>query len=247
MKYLNSFICLGLGLGLGMTLLTSCREQTKATNDSDIADATTAEAVRPEVVFENEFVRVVRVVLQPGQELASHEGGRRLIYSVTDYNLQWEQAGEEAVAKSLESGDLHYHSGGQHAAMNSGESVAEWVAFIHKGNPLPNCPEEWVKNDAASKAPDYAIVQFENDVFRVVKVSLPTGAAVPMHSGINRLIYSLNDYSLIYEDTDEEKAEWSMQKNTVHWHEACEHAVENQGEVTAEYLVVGFKETVQVN
>ncbi len=245
MKYLNSFICLALGLGI--LLLASCKEQPKTTNDSDTADASASGVVEPEILFENEFVRVVRIVLQPGGELASHDGGRRVIYSVTDYSLQWEEEGKEAVTKSQESGNLHYHDGGVHAAKNTGENVAEWVAFIHKGNKLPECPEEWITNDVASKVPDYATVQFENEVFRIVKLSLPTGAVVPRHSGINRLIYSLNDYTLMYEDDNEDKAEWPMEKGTIHWHEACEHSVENQGAVTAEYLVVGFKETVQVN
>lgn len=240
MKHFNPFYyalwCMGL------LLINSCAETRKDKSEADAVDAALTESVEPEIVFENSYVQMVKVHLDPGQRLVSHQGAPRAIYSLADYSLQWEENGQDLGRKSWQKGEVHFHESGIHSAKNIGDQAAVWVAFVHKGNKLPDCPEDLLDKDVNAVSPDYATLMFENDLMRITRVDLPTGASIPRHSGINRLIYSLTDYSLKYEDENEEVGIWDFGQDTVHWHEACEHSVENAGEDLVSYLVVAFKD-----
>ena len=56
-----------------------------------------------------------------------------------------------------------------------------------------------------------------------------------MHSGVNRIIYSLTDYQLLYESNLEDKGVKEFKTGDLHWHEACSHALENNGETEASF------------
>ena len=90
---------------------------------------------------------------------------------------------------------------------------------------------------------DFAEAIFDNNDFRITKVYLSTGESIPMHSGISRIIYSLSDYDLKYESDTEGKLEKQFNSGDIHWHEACQHALENAGETEATFLVVSYKQS----
>jgi quercetin dioxygenase-like cupin family protein len=235
-KYFFSLVALAF-------LLTSCgNQEEQAAQDTDEDTAVPME-VSPEVIFENDYARVVKVTLEPGASLAAHEGEQRVIYSLSDYSIDWVEQGKDEGTKSWKTGDVHFHQAGQHSAKNNGNATAEWLAFVKKDAELPDCSENTEEQDVNSVAPDgVAKLSFDNEVFRITEVTLPPGASIPMHSGVNRVVYSLSDYQTLYEAGDEGKEEKSFKKGDVHWHDACLHALENIGETEAKYLVVSYKD-----
>jgi hypothetical protein len=59
--------------------------------------------------------------------------------------------------------------------------------------------------------------------------------------GINRIIYSLTDYTLKYECDNEDKVDKKFNSGDIHWHEACKHALANKWDTEAKFLVVSYR------
>jgi quercetin dioxygenase-like cupin family protein len=242
MRTLNQFVIAVFSISL---FLVSACESGNQKEAQDTQEETTQKVVQPEVIFENDYSRVVKVSLAPGEELASHEGEARLIYSLSDYSIDWEEKNQNLGTKSWKKGAVHFHEAGQHSAKNNGSSQAEWLAFSRKSTELPDCSDNSLENDVNAVASDFASLLFDNDNFRLTEVALPQGEKIPMHSGINRLIYSLTDYQILYDSNKEGKAEKTFKTGEAHWHEACQHALENTGQGEARFLVVAYKPSAQ--
>ena len=232
---LNSVLLL-----LALTFLNGCRTDQKK-DPQPGAETEVAPSVDPVTIFENDYVHVVTVSLDPGAELTSHEGGRRLIYSLSDYTIDWEEGDADLGTKQWKRGEVHAHAPGKHGAKNTGDSTAEWIAFERKTSDLPDCGDLSLDKDVSSVSGDAAEILFEDENFRMTEITLNPGDSLPMHEGINRVIYALSDYQIRYWSDDSEAAEKTFTKGDAHWHEACQHAMKNSGESVARFLVVAFK------
>ncbi len=88
-----------------------------------------------------------------------------------------------------------------------------------------------------SEVPKQEKLVFENQFVKVFEASILPGEKLPPHHGGNRIIYSLNDYRLLYHwenRTTEEK----RKAGDVHFHPAALHAEENAGKGIARFLIV---------
>jgi quercetin dioxygenase-like cupin family protein len=229
---------IALTIMAGMALLTAC-QQTGST-DSQAADQPAAQGSR-KAIFENEYAAVMRVILQPGEELPRHEGPPRLIYSLSDYTIQWKGGDAEPIEKTWKAGDVHFHESGELSVKNIGNQPAEWMAFVRLGEQLPQADEAALEHDAASLHSEYANVLIDNALFRMMEVRLPAGQKLPMHAGVNRMVYSLSDYALLCESTAEGTTEKPFKTGDIQWCEPDHHAMSNQGETQAHFLVVAYK------
>lgn len=226
-----------------MLLLTSCgNEKIEESSNSNSQIEQQGSDVTPEVIFENDYSRVLKVVLSPGESQPAHDGENRVIYSLTDYSIDWKENGENIGTKTWKKGEAHYHESGKHTATNNGTTTAEWLIFAKKNTDLPECGENKIENDVSSVSAEFANVLIDNDEFKVIEVTLPVNAKIPMHSGVNRVIYSLSDYQIMYNSTKEGEIEKTFKSGDIHWHEACQHGLENLGQTEAKYLVVSYKE-----
>jgi quercetin dioxygenase-like cupin family protein len=233
--FLNSVLLL-----LALTFLNGCRTDKKKDQQTE-AETEVAPSVDPVTIFENDYVQVVSVTLDPGEELTSHEGAKRLIYSLSDYTIDWEQGGADLGNKKWKRGEVHAHGPGKHGAKNAGDSKAAWIAFVRKTSDLPDCGDLSLDKDVSSVSGDAAEILFEDADFRVTEITLKPGDSLPMHAGINRVVYALSDYEIRYWSDDSEAAEKTFTKGDAHWHEACQHALENVGETEAKFIVVAYK------
>jgi len=225
-----------------ISVFISCKRNAKKDAEKDKPTQELAvKTVNPVILFENEYAKVVKVSLAPGESQPTHEGESRVIYALTDYSIDWEEQGEKLGIKNWKKGDVHFHDAGTHAAKNNGSTLAQWLVFSKKNVDLPECGENTVENDVISVSPNFAQTLFENKDFKMTHVNLSVGESIPMHSGINRIIYSLTDYSLKYESDKEGKLNKTFNSGEIHWHEACRHALENNGDTEAEFLVVSYK------
>ena len=222
-------------------VLSSCGNEKKKESSSDIEQEQPGREATPEVIFENDFALVSKFALSPDEFLSTHQGEERVIYSLSDYSLDWDEKGEKLGTQSRKKGAVHYHEAGEHAAKNNGSTTAEWIVFTRKGENLPDCDAKNEENDVNTVSPDFSKVLLDNENFRITKVILPKGKKTPMHSGVNRIIYSLSDYEINYDTDKGSEGQKKMKTGDVHWHEACQHALENIGETDAEYLVVNYK------
>ncbi len=193
------------------------------------------------VLFENDYAQAIRVTLNPGEELPPHEGKSRLIYSISDYTIDWAGEGDAPLVRNWKKGDIHVHEEGGLSLKNSGSTQAEWIAFTRKEGALPTTSGQNLEADLTNLNPNPFKQLFDNKQFVVTEVNLAPGKTIPLHDGLPRLVYSLSDYSIRYQGPKEETMEKSFQKGTVHWHDAGPHAIENIGNTEAHFLIVGYK------
>jgi quercetin dioxygenase-like cupin family protein len=92
-------------------------------------------------------------------------------------------------------------------------------------------------------APKSAKVIFENDMVRVIEITMKKGQKIPMHSHNKGLSYSLNGGKIKSVSEDGKSRVFNVRKGEVSWSEVDgveTHAVENLGGVLRE-LSVEFK------
>jgi quercetin dioxygenase-like cupin family protein len=189
------------------------------------------------VAFENDYLRVMRFDLDPNEALPPHRGKRRVVYSLTDYELDWTEEGQPSGRRSWTAGDVHAHSAGIHAVENTGDTTASFLVFERLDAPLPSASMH--EDDA--ELPAGARSLLSNADFHVLEVALQPGDSQEPHAGGWRAIYSLTDYSIEWREGDEvEQKSWNA--GDVHWHEPSQHAAGNTGTTPARWLVVGLKQ-----
>lgn len=193
------------------------------------------------VVFENDYVQAVEFTLKPGEKLPLHTGGPRVVYALADYKIKWTEGGK-ITEKEWKKGDTHWHSAIDHAVENIGDVDAKYLVVTRTKNPLPETGENDLSRDASQLDSEHSQIIFENDQVRVIEVNLPGGESQPKHDGINRLIYSLNDYQIEYTYYQLNNVETEMQAGYIHWHAPEKHAVKNIGDTPAHYLIFAFKQ-----
>jgi quercetin dioxygenase-like cupin family protein len=220
-----------------MMLVIGCGGQKEKAVVEDIV------AAAPEmtsVVFENDFVKAVEFTLKPGETLPLHKGGKRAIYSLSDYKIKWTE-GKEVTEKEWTKGEAHWHYAVDHAVENIGDTDARFLVVTRKDLALPAAEGYDISQDASYLDTDHSENFFENDYVRLIEVNIPVGEAQPMHQGVNRLIYSLTPYTIKYTSNKMETKEATMEAGAAHWHTADEHAVENISETEAHYVIFEFK------
>lgn len=221
--------------------LAGCASTSERTNSVMDAPPLASVSKAASVILENEYARVTRVSLPPGASLPTHSGERRVIYSLSDYDVAWTGEGEPSVQRSWSAGEVHFHDAGDHSLTNTGETNAAFLVLERLGADLPET-ETGPVADAAVQNPEATELLLENETFRILRVTLAPGEAQPMHGGRPRVIYSLSDYEILWREPGEPVATRNWSRGDVHWHQSGEHAARNIGETTASWLIVSLKD-----
>lgn len=194
---------------------------------------------RADSLFQNEYVSVMHVTLEPGEALIPHYGGARVVFSLSDYTIRFLQAGELTM-KHWEEDHVHYHEAGVHSVGNVGSTTARFVVFERHDAELPQVQVVSASADLAERAPAMQEELLSNELFDVHRVQLEPGQQLPQHAGYPRVVYALSDYTTRFTQ-DGEETRRSFEEGDVHVHEAGTHTVENIGDTSARFLVVELK------
>lgn len=195
-----------------------------------------AAAQPPEPVFANDYVQAYRVTLAPGEGLSPHEGAERVVYSLSDYTIEWTEAGKSS-SQTWREGEVHAHAALEHGLTNTGNTIADFLVVARNGAAVPDT----AVSDAAAVSGGYAALIAEPEGYRVLRVALPPRATQPLHEGYPRLVYSLNDYAVVFTGPDGLKSKVNHAGGDFHWHDAGMHAVENTGNDTARFVIFAIK------
>ena len=208
--------------------------------DERTATAPATPLQQPRTLFENPSVRVLEFSLEPGEALPTHEGQRRVVYSLSNYQIRFTEGGT-ADETTWQEGDVHWHGADDHAVENIGTTTARFLVVARTDMGLTGETPAGDLQDAAAMDPDHGELLLDNEYARVVRVTLAPGEAQPLHQGLPRLVYSLTPYTIRYTEAGQDPIERSFQAGDAHWHEAGEHAVENTGATEARYVVIQFR------
>ena len=218
-------------------LLAGCLVGVPASAKDVVLDFERLAAAHPaqvEILFENDYVWVTRVKLAPGEGLPMHASGKRFVYPLSDYDVLY-IANYEPEQMSRRKQEAHFHPAEDHALQNRGKTTVDFVEVILKPTPRP-ASRATAPCEVAKESPKNANVAFENNDGRVVEVTLGPGETLASHFGGNRVVYSLSDYQIRMGES-----EIRFRSGQAHWHDACEHQVENTGQTTARFLVFELK------
>lgn len=217
-------------------------EGEEASSAAEQEDASAKRATPGTLLLQNDFVQVKKVVLQPGEKQDLHDGPARTIYSLTDYQIRWQENGRDEGTKTWRKGDVHWHEAGIHAAENIGNTPAEFLVVARTDTELPDCGDNTLDQDVQSVAPEKTEVLFDNAYVKVTRVDLQAGESIPRHAGINRVVLSLKDYEVAFTAEDQAEETNRFSAGDVHWHEACAHALRNVGEEDAAFVVFAVRQ-----
>lgn len=202
-----------------------------------IEDVAAAHPDAVSVAFENEYVRVSRFDLPPGEALPAHEGRRRVVYALSDYEIEWTEGDAAPTTRSWSQGDVHVHDAVVHAIRNVGETPASFVVFERLDAALPASADGAPESDDLPAGVESLLAEAD---LEVLEVELAPGEAQEMHPGGYRAIYSLGDYTLEWREGDE-VGERTWSAGGGHWHEPGPHAATNIGDTPARWLIVTFE------
>jgi len=155
-------------------------------------DAVKVDPEHHKVEFENDQIRVVRMVYPPGYKtpMHGHLPGVTVMLSSTKIHT-WNKSGDETDTES-ESGAVSWSDGTTvHANQVKGDRALELLRVEIKKNgkqALTPPADDAVKVDAA-----YHKVEFENDQVRVVRATLPPGYETPLHEHLPGISITTKD------------------------------------------------------
>jgi hypothetical protein len=162
----------------------SCGGSKEPAGSGVVEDIVKAAPDRARLLLENEQLVVTLFTLAPQAELPMHEGRDRVVYSLSDYRLQFHPQGGDPTVRVFRKGDAHWHSSGMHAVKNIGPIPAEYLVVARKSsNPTPG-----VTSNLADLTPKSARIVFENQDAKVLEVSLQSGERQPVHNAAGRLV-----------------------------------------------------------
>ena len=84
-------------------------------------------------LMDNDYVRVIEVNLEPGEEINTHRGIARVVYSLEPYTIDY--VAEDTAGsgqKTFEAGHTHWHQAGSHSLVNIGETAMHDLIFEFK-------------------------------------------------------------------------------------------------------------------
>lgn len=235
-----SVIVVALGLVVACGGQTDEAPPAETVSEAPIADIASAARDQVSVELENEWVRALRIKLEPGAQLPRHFGGDRVVYSLSDYTIEWVEGDEAPTEKSWIEGEAHWHANGPHAVRNTGSSAAEFLVVERLDAELPAEAQTEGDPSEESSQPEHGRMLLENEAVRVAEVTLEPGESTGLHRGGVRVVYALSDYVIRWTEGDADPVEVSWSEGQAHWHQPAEHAVENTGDLPARYLVVTF-------
>jgi len=189
------------------------------------------------VVFENDQIRVLDVVTQPGSTMAVHTHPAMMVVTLTPGTTRFTSTSgkTETVGADAKRGAGTYRPAESHASENVGKAASH-VFLIEFKQPAPEAdkarrpslpaPHKWVSENAHA-------VQFE--------VVVPPGGSVPVHTHGNNVLVALADGTFEVTNQDGTKQTINQVKDTAQYRTPVTHSAVNTGKTTNHVVVVELK------
>lgn len=171
-------------LAVGCAPADTADEGDAADADSPDAypDAVAADPAHYTVEFENEVVRLLRIVYGPGESSVMHRHPANCAVGLSDATWQMtEPDGTVSEDNTTMGGVGCTEEAGAHQPRNAGEEPAELVLVEFKPGATAGSDELPEHPDAVTADPDHYTVEYENDVARLIRIRYGPGETSAMH------------------------------------------------------------------
>ncbi len=188
------------------------------------------------VVFENDQVRVLDVVTQPGSTMAVHSHPAMMIVTLSPGTTRFtSSAGQvETVGADSKRGSGSYRPAESHSSQNVGKTNSHSILIEFK-KPAPSAaaarkpslpaPYKWVSENAHA-------VQYE--------VVIPPGGSVPQHTHGNHVLVVLEGGTAELTEASGKKTD-TLVKDTAQFGGPATHSGVNTGKTPLQLVVVELK------
>lgn len=235
-------------------IVFSCKQQkgkSAAPQSNTALQEDTVNVVTPvygDSVFENEYVKLVKISLMPGETLLMPQSPAGAIYALTDVRLV-DQRPEEFVIQMFK-GRAYWQKAMSHTVENIANTKAEYLYVTRKESTIPdNIIDKYLdmEGDQSQMSDSSYQLLLENDAVRVFEVSLAPGNpdipgnATPTKRGLAKLLYPLESCQLRIEAGKEGTVEKLYQAGESSWHPAGIQQFQNIGTSEAHFLIFEFK------
>jgi quercetin dioxygenase-like cupin family protein len=202
------------------------------------------------LVFENMFVRVFAVSVDPGQStLMHHHGHDYLGITLGDSQITNTKQGAEPAQVSIKDGDVKFTPAGLvHAITNTASAPFHnrTIEFLQPTSNQKACTESCeipVPCDSADKTKCVTVTKLiTSDQWSVTQVTSPPGAKYPQHTHLaNFLTIPLTDADITRKNQDQPEGTAHSKTGEVTWNNPVVHTVTNSGASTAKTLVLEFR------
>jgi hypothetical protein len=195
-----------------------------------------------EVLIENDYIKAIKVDLEPSEELPWHKGKERVLYPLNDFEVEIKNlADDEPVEKLFQKDVPNWYQEQIHSVKNIGNTNAKYLIVMRKPKSFPE-GKMYGKSELKKAENLNQVVLFDNPSIRVSRVKLESGDKVSTHKGIYRLVYALSDYSVSYDKKNQDDEIRNIYKGNAHWHLPSEHSIENvSNQGMADFIVFEFK------
>ena len=193
------------------------------------------------VPVDNEQVRVVSVVDQPGRKTAMHEHTMNRVMIYLDAGVQRisYEDGRVSELKVTPGQAIWNPAGGRHTSENVGGKPYRIVEVELKGQPKPF---EATALDPLRVYPSGYKVEIDNPQVRVVRARIPAGQKVPLHEhALNRVNVFLQPQKMVVTPEGGSPTELSVSQGEVRFAPPAKHVEENKGDGVFEVLFVELK------
>ena len=202
------------------------------------------------LVFENMFVRVFAVSVDPGQStLMHHHGHDYLGITLGDSQITNMKQGAPPARVSIKDGDVKFTPSGLVHAIADNAATPFHNRTIELLQPTTNqkaCTESCeipVPCDSPDKTKCVTVTKLITaDQWSVTLINLPPGAKYPQHTHLaNFLTVPLTDADVTMKNQDQPETAVHSKTGELAWNNPVVHTVTNSGTTTAKVVVLEFR------
>ena len=202
------------------------------------------------LVFENMFVRVFAVTVDPGKSTLMHRHGRDYLgLTLGDSQITNLRQGAQPAQLTLKDGDIRFTPAGLVHAITNNAGAPFHNRTIELLQPTTNqkaCTESCevsVPCDSADKTKCVTVTKLITaDQWSVTLVTSPPGATYPQHTHLaNFITIPLTDADITRKNQDQPETTVHSKTGEVTWNNPVVHTLTNSGKTTARTIVLEFR------
>lgn len=190
------------------------------------------------VELENDHVRVLRIVFEPGEQAPVHQHPASAGVMLSDEMTPvLTEQGQPAPTLPTKRGGVVLTEPTKHRIEHTGTRRSE-VVLVEFKSPAP---PRTLTPDAVKADPKHYTVEAENDHFRVIRVRYAPGEKSVLHQHYPAVAIFMSDASARFADAAGKTDEQQMTAGQVVWDPGDSHIPENTGKQPLEVVLIEIK------
>lgn len=194
----------------------------------------------PQIVFENQFVKVVEDRIAPGAVEASHAQGRGVMVCVTASKTVVTTVDGKTTKRQHAAGTAYWVEAVTGSVRNTGKAESRTFRIEVKGSEVPPATGEPL--DPLDLSPVTQKLIFENQYVRVIDDHIAVGFTEPMHRHPHGVVVYLSEPYLSEQILPDGRTTKNSRKFAeASWAEPIKHSVKNISTVASHAVRIELK------